>query len=58
MIAPPVLPPTLPPTLPAAPRYTVQKEGYDRAKLQINGVFSRTEVFRLIGELERLGAEL
>lgn len=36
----------------------MQKEGYDRAKLQINGVFSRTEVFRLIGELERLGAEL
>ena len=53
-----MLPPTLPPTLPAAPRYTMQKEGYDRAKLQINGVFSRTEVFRLIGELERLGASL
>jgi hypothetical protein len=55
-------PPPLPPALPAKPvlsdKWTAHKIGYDRMYLQCNGVLTRLEAFRLIGDLERIAATL
>lgn len=50
--------PVLPP-LPSAPRYSVEKLGRDQLLLVApRVVLTRVEVFRLIGELERLAVTL
>lgn len=46
------------PPMPARPKWTAHKVSYDRAFLHCSGDLTRLEVFRLIGELERIGASL
>ncbi len=49
--------PPLPMPQPAA-KWELNKVGYDRAHLHVNGVLSRHDIFTLIGQLERLGGSL
>lgn len=50
-----VIPPL--PDAPVAP-WVITKLAYDQARVQVSGVLTRNEVFRLIGELERIGVTL
>lgn len=36
----------------------MEKVGYDKARLNLQGTYTRVQLFRLIGELERLAASL
>lgn len=38
--------------------WALRKCGYDRGCVYIDGTFTRTELFRFIGELERMAASL
>lgn len=62
---PPLLKPILPPLQQVLPlarqqpnKWDMHKIGYDRMYLHCNGVLTRLEAFRLIGELERIAASL
>lgn len=44
--------------IPIEPRWTINKLGYNSVQLMIRGTFTRTECYRLIGELERTAADL
>lgn len=38
--------------------FDLEKIGYNRARVNVTGVLTREQIFRLIGELERLGGAL
>lgn len=50
--------PPRPPMPPKRAKWTAHKVSFDRAFLHCSGDLTRLEVFRLIGELERIGASL
>lgn len=55
LIVPPVIPvvPKVPPT-----PWVLTKTGYNSARLVIDATLTRAEIFKLIGQLERLGGSL